>query len=703
MPPGFGPGGDAIDQRPLNTPPSLGTTRRGSQQAVERRAGRVRPASRKADLPGCRGGTVDADACLGVGMRKRCFRLAGLSAVMALAAAGAAPVGGTQGTHAAVVAADPADWTPVVLDGRVRAIVPVDDRIVVGGEFSQVQEAGSGEVLPRRNLFAFDAATGVVDRLFRPRLDGPVEALAAGEGRSVFVGGRFGTVNETERNRLAKLDVTSGSHTPGFEAVVSGSSITDLAVHQQRLFLGGRFSAVNGTPRGNLAVLDTTSGAVDPNVDVPFAEARQGRAGIEKLAVTPDGSQLVAVGNFTRVAGEERPQLAVVDLASRPARLADWHTDRYSEECSLRFDTYMRDVDVSPDGSYFVVVTTGARAAPTLCDAAARWELTSRGSGLQPTWADHSGGDSLTAVAVTGAAVYVGGHQRWMNNPDPRGSGRDTRPGPGAVPRQGIAALDPSNGLPFSWNPGRQPRGEGVFAFVATPSGLWVGSDTPGFGGEDGRRLAFCPLAGGTPVRPPPPITLPGDLYNVDANGELSRRTFDGSTAGERTVVDTAGNWSAARGAFLAGDTLYTGRDDGRLEARRFDSTGGGQPREVDRRGLTASHFDIADLTGAFLHEGRLYYTLDGESKLFYRYFTAESEVVGAEEFEVSGEGDGIDWADVRGLFHASGRLYFARSDGNLYAVEFAGGRPGGAPGLVSGPARDGHRFGGLAMFLVPR
>ena len=172
----------------------------------------------------------------------------------------------------------------------------------------------------------------------------------------------------------------------------------------------------------------------------------------------------------------------------------------------------MRDVAFAPDGSYFVIVTTGAYSAGTLCDTTSRWPTTATGTALQPTWVDYTGGDTLYSVAVTGTAIYVGGHKRWMNNPF-----AGDRAGPGAVPREGIAALDPVNGLPFSWDPGRD-RGVGVFDMVATSAGLWVGSDTDRIGGETHRKLAFFPTAGGTTCPSTAPYTLPGTLYNVQTD-----------------------------------------------------------------------------------------------------------------------------------------------------------------------------------------
>ncbi len=618
-------------------------------------------------------------------MRKCPYRLVAVAAALsALATTMPASAGTT--AHEVVVSPHPAGRTPQVLDGEVKAIAKVGDRMVVGGSFGRVREADGGVVVERRNLFAFDPRTGAIYRDFAPDVDGRVEALAAAPGnQAVFAGGRFDTVDGRPLPRLAKLDIGDGRPSGGFATLVTGSSVEDLAVSGDRLFVGGGFVAVNGQPRLNLAAVDTGRGDVDPGVDVPFTVPREGRLRVEKLAVGLGGDRLVAIGNFTRVAGQERQQIAVVDLRPGGARLAGWHTGRYADVCQSKFDTYMRDVDVAPDGSWFVVVTTGARSRPTLCDTAARFELDADGRNLEPTWVDSSGGDSFTGVAVTGEAVYVGGHMRWMNNPYNRDTGKDARPGPGAVPRSGIAALDPENGLPLSWDPGRDPRGQGAFALVPTGDGLWVGSDTDRIDGEFRPRLALLPVDGGRPVPRPQPAALPGDLYSVGER--LVRRRFDGRTLGPPSNPVADLDWSRVRGAFALGGVLYTGWEDGHLDARPFgarlfDASQPGEVRDIPLRGLSPGRFPVPRLTGMFYDAGRLYYTVSGDRRLYGRWFSPESGVVGSDVFVAGGRGDGLDWSGARGLTLAGGRIFHVTADGHLRATEFRRGRP--VPGTTS-------------------
>src|ERR671918_461052 len=387
--------------------------------------------------------------------------------------------------HDTLVSADPADATPHVVDGKVDAILPMGNRIYVGGSFTQVRNASESRVITRRGLFALDPATNKVDETFVADFDvNPdrtqdrgVKALAAAPGSNeLFVGGEFGTLNGAAARKLVKVNAVNGAVDPAFDASVS-AAVKDLVVNGSRLFLAG---------------------------------------------------------NFTSVGGQSRWQVALLDVGSRPAKVLDWQTNRFDDRdqgqyrCASAFDSHPRDVDISPDGAYFVMVTTGAYTSRgSLCDTASRWEISARGSGLQPTWVDYSGGDSFTAVAITGAAVYVGGHSRWLNNPKSDGSNQTASPGPGSVTREGIAALDPASGLPLPWNPGRE-RGEGAWAIASTPDGLWVGSDTDKTGGwtapgcegcEFHQKLAFFPLAGGASVTQPQPPVLPGELLSVGPAG----------------------------------------------------------------------------------------------------------------------------------------------------------------------------------------
>ncbi|MFI6481472.1 hypothetical protein ACIBH1_26315 [Nonomuraea sp. NPDC050663] len=377
--------------------------------------------------------------------------------------------------HSRVVSTDPADNTPHVLDGIVNALALVGDTVVVGGSFSEVADASRSRTYPRDNVFAFDLKTGRIKEAFAPGLDGPVHALVAGADGTVYVGGDFSSA------KLRRLRLSDGSAVRGFSPRVSGGMVTALARRGAQLYVGGDFVR----PRTALARLDASTGAADPGFDIVAGAPRTPRVKVYAMAVSKD--RLVVDGTFTTLDGLPRPQLGVIDTVA--AKVADWHTDAYEPECMDVFPSYVRGLDLSPDGRYFAVVTTGGPMGPgKLCDTTARFETYDKGTDIDPTWVNHTGGDSLYSVAVTGKAVYVGGHQRWLDNP----LGRDSA-GHGAVEREGIGAIHPKTGKALGWNPGRE-RGIGVKAFLAHRDGLLVGSDTTRLGQEYHARIGMFPL-----------------------------------------------------------------------------------------------------------------------------------------------------------------------------------------------------------------
>ena len=586
-----------------------------------------------------------------------------------------------------LVSTNPANFTPNVDNGRVLAVAQVGSTIVLGGTFTSVTQGGT--TYARSGLVAFNATTGNVVTGFHPTTDGEVAALApAADGTSVYVAGAFNTVNGTTHRKVVRLNVANGAVVGNFAPGVVNGKVNDLKVAGSTVYIGGKFTKVAGQDRSRMASLSAGTGALTNQLNVTFAGVNHGGGTfVSKFDVSPDGSRLVAIGNFTSVNGQTRRQIAVLDTSGPAATLTSWATDRYPDVCASVFNTYLRDLDFSPDGDYFIVSTTGAYRGPdTLCDSITRWETDHAGAGQQPTWVDHTGGDTTYAVAATGVAVYAGGHMRWVNN-----SYAGDRAGPGAVPHEGIVALDPQTGLPFAW-PAFRARGVGVFDMLATGDGLWLGSDTNFFGGERRQRIAFLPLSGGQSVPSPTAPQLPATSLRLSSPGGTTDTIYAtplGANGSPGATTSSAGNDSFrnARGAFVVGSTMYTPWADGTLRARSVSGTTLGAGTAVNLYGGGFAT-EAPNVTGIAYDVGtsRIYYTLSGDSHLYWRWFLPENGLVGTMRFD-AGAG-ALPAAQVQGMFISGGWLYYASSvDGVLRRVAFDAGTTGSfGPGVTGSP-----------------
>ena len=627
-------------------------------------------------------------------------------AVVAAAVLGSASTAvAATGPQSVVVAQKPVNWSPQVLDGRVQALVRVGNTIVVGGSFTKVRIPG-GAVLERSDLFAFDATTGAIDPRFAPTFaGGSVFTLSAVPGaKGVFVGGRFTKVNGDNRHGVVRLRLADGSVDPSFHPAVGAGVVDDSAVLAGRLYISGAFTTVGGQPRTGFAAVDAGSGAVVPDVNVSFAAPTVGALEVTHFDIAPDGSRLVAAGSFTTVNGLDRAQIAILNLQGGSVSVANWETDRFKTACKLKVGGIIRDVAFSPDSSYFVVGATGGGIG--LCDSISRWDARAVGSRRLETWDDPTGGDSITQIAVTGTAIYAGGHQRWVENTvaDPRGRG--AQPAPGAVPRSGIAALDPINGMPFSWNPGRKPRGTGVYAFLVTPEGLWMGSDTGYTDGMYRPRLAMFPTVGGTVIAPGLVGTATGALYTIGRSG-LVRTGFSGVSKTVRpSAVRSGVDWSRSRGAFMVGQTLFTFTVADHLIARSFKGSAVGAPRDLPLYGLsrfvgTASSLGVA---GAFYDpaSGRLFYIKVGDSALYSRPFEPQSGLLGAAVQHVAMFRIRGSYIQPTTITRIGSFVYFNQG-ADLYRIAFNGRTITGKPVRVSGPSVDRRNWSGArGLFVRP-
>jgi hypothetical protein len=584
----------------------------------------------------------------------------------------AQPAAAVQPPQSTLPSANPIDNTPRVTNGQVKAIVRAGDRVYVGGSFTTVQNGGGGTNQTRNRLFSYRHSTGQLDA-WNPNMAGNVEALALSpDGQWLYVGGFFTSAGGSSAPRVERYNTSTGARDGSFNPNVNGG-VTDIQLRGNVLYVGGNFTAVNGTARGRLAAINATTGATLA-LNTPLGDPwTDGTApNVKKLDVTPAGDRLVAVGNFRNVAGLDRPQLVVVDLdrAGGGAVATDFRTGAFGVRCASAFDTYMRDVEFSPDGSWFGVNTTGAwNGTSTYCDTTTRFETRSTGDDVRPTWADYTGGDTLYGIAITDAAVYVGGHQRWQNNSTPPGG---DQAGPGAVGRSGIAALDPLTGVPLSWNPGKE-RGVGTFELTTTSDALLIGHDTSYVAGELRPRLSGFPMT--TASNPAPDrIGLPVTQFQGRSDGTLRRGTLDGSSVTGVGTAPAAGiNWSQLRGAFVQRGQLYAwGLPGGTFTRRSFDGTSVGSATDlIAAAGYTvAPPNNLTNVRAAAYRDGRIFYLRDGDSRLYWRWFSLQSGIVGASEFIASAG----NWTSVTGIEIAGSWLYSTRTDGRLYRSYVSGG-----------------------------
>ncbi|MFG1917141.1 hypothetical protein [Micromonospora sp. NPDC048898] len=612
-------------------------------------------------------------------MRAGMVALAIVAAVLGVpttASAAVVPVPET----ATLVSANPADVTPHARDGETRAFAQVGNTVFVGGSFTQIRQTASSAWVVQRYLFAYDRITGTMSTTFLPVLDGAVNTLVAGPGGTLIVGGSFKNVNGVSRRNLVALDPATGAIIDSWVGRSDGGTVRDLALHGNWLYVAGAFNWLNGTAHVGLGRLNATTGAIDPSFVIDATVGRHGTTSyVWTLDVAPDGNTLVVGGNFTLVNGLARNQIALVDVSATPT-LHDWSTEKYVSPCAspTTFVHYVQDVKFGEDGSWFVVGSNGGGGWPTAyCDVLVRFETGARGSGLVATWADFTGNDTITSVEVADNVIYLGGHFRWMNNPN-----ASDVAGPGAVDRLGIAAVTPATGMPVNWNPrrsggasmpsGTSSWGSAVPVLWRGSDGLYFGHNSDGMGEEYHGRLGMFPLAGGRTFAPMnPPTATTGNLYLNTGAGTVAKVPFDGTALGTATTVSQPA-YTEAGATWRVNDRIYwahtvAGTPTGsRIDVSLFN--GGAIGSSWEASGYN-DWYNPAVLTGAFFLDGRLYYTRTGANNLYYRYFEIDGNYLGATEFVLPTTG--VTWSGVRGMAWVGGRIVYGGTDGALRSAPF--------------------------------
>lgn len=305
--------------------------------------------------------------------------------------------------------------TPQV-NGVVWDQVVVGDTVYVAGSFTSARpfgaKAGVNESA-RGNFLAYDLHTGTL-LPYAPMFDTQVRALdVSPDGKRLYVGGAFSSVNGQPRYRLAAFDLPSGALSTTFKPYAN-AAVYAIDSSPTALYVGGNVTVLSrdsGTPgvaRHRVGAVSATDGTV-----LPWAPVLSD-GWVNSLLVSPSNDKIVLGGTFRAVNGSSDPgyAMAAVDPTSGN-KMLPWAINSVVPN-----RTYMKGIEKDWDVSVYSLASDGTYVYGTMGPIGfegtfkARW---SDGSFGEDGWVADCHGDSYS-VAPVGEVVYTASHAHDCGN-----------------------------------------------------------------------------------------------------------------------------------------------------------------------------------------------------------------------------------------------------------------------------------------------
>lgn len=187
------------------------------------------------------------------------------------------------------------------VNGPVRSmVVQPNGRILIGGFFTTVNNTN-------RNYIARLNIDGSIDPTFNPGAgaDNPIYDIALQPNERIIIVGDFGTYNGVTRNSIARLQ-TNGVLDASFDigTGANGAIFTVALQNDGKVLIGGDFTTFNGVPRNRIARLNANG-----SVDLTFDPGAGANGSVRAINIQSDGR--IAVGGlFTSISGQPRNRVA---------------------------------------------------------------------------------------------------------------------------------------------------------------------------------------------------------------------------------------------------------------------------------------------------------------------------------------------------------------------------------------------------------
>jgi hypothetical protein len=428
------------------------------------------------------------------GVRRWFLHKAPVAALCALTAGAAGLMPSMASAQTGPVSPNPATGTPALAPTgaieQVRQIVACAGVMYAVGSFTQISQGG--QTFTRNNVFSFSQTAPYAITSWAPSTNGTVNSIQlTSDCHHAFIGGKFTNVDGSAADNIAYIRTYNNTMVQDWAHDANGMVDTILRTSNNHLLVGGQFTSINGSSKSYYVSLNLSTGKDDGYLNLGisghyvFPGAGVSNTEVYNQQLSPDHGHVLVEGTFTKVEGNSRQQIFMLNLGSR-GNVSTWYSNEFNAFCADKHPFYIKAAAWSADQSTVYVADTGK--APEgwngtfpltgLCDAVAAFPGTRHG-GLSSEWVNYTGCDSLYSVAADSSAVYVGGHERWANNQNGCNAA-----GSGAIPAQGLGGftlggklLTNSAGTAGLYS---RDRGLGADQIYKTPAGIWIASDNQG-------------------------------------------------------------------------------------------------------------------------------------------------------------------------------------------------------------------------------
>jgi hypothetical protein len=348
--------------------------------------------------------------------------------------------------------------------------------IYLVGEFTSMRPAfadlGTNEV-PRNHAAAIDQGTGNL-LSWNPNVNGVVYSLEI-VGDTVYLGGKFTSVNGVARTNLAAVDIDTAAVLP-WNPKANGAVRVIETGPNGNLFLGGGFGTVGGQSRPRIAEVTPAGAVTSWRVNIGqvsgFACPPRCSPTVFTIDFSTDGDTVFFGGHFGLVNGIGRNEVAAVPITDGSTVLP-WDPDVYADAncplCTTNETARVYHLIVTANKAYmcggFWKVWHGTRRAYNVL-------VTNLTTGEpDPVYSAGNDGDT-PGCALRGGVLYFGGHFNYVGkicsqNP---GGGATKCTADNATTRHHVAAVDATTGAVLAWDANANSN-HGIWAIVNGPSG----------------------------------------------------------------------------------------------------------------------------------------------------------------------------------------------------------------------------------------